>query len=130
MTTQDVSADTVYSIVPYIGGVALLCLWIWFWHRWGKRHPEGVFDFLEQRARSAARHVANRTLNWHPGQVVLAWTGAALIEWLMWQWLTLLLDVPGPTMAATIVTFAVLFLVVAIPVSMFVVTWKWFGGRT
>lgn len=52
------SIDDVYSVVFYGAGFVALCLWIWFWGRWKKRHPnQGLDQVLWQRARNAADQV-------------------------------------------------------------------------
>jgi hypothetical protein len=56
--------------------------------------------------------------------LVLLWIGAALLEWRLWTWGY----TPGPG-EIPIMTVAWVPLFVAIPVAMFVVTWKWLGGR-
>jgi hypothetical protein len=52
--------------------------------------------------------------------LVLLWIGAALLEWRLWTWGY----TPGPG-EITIMTVAWVPLFVALPVAMFVVTWKW-----
>jgi hypothetical protein len=69
--------------------------------------------------------------NWHPGQVVLLWIAAVLVEWPLWLWLTFIYSqsLILSTTGGTVIGLIVLLLVAGIPIPLFVVTWKWFGGR-
>jgi len=68
--------------------------------------------------------------NWHPGQLVLVWIAAAIIEWLLWQMWAYLSTLETVSSFGFATALLVLCLLAATPVVMFVVTWKWFGRQS
>jgi hypothetical protein len=59
--------------------------------------------------------------DWHPGQLAVLWIGGFFAAWVAYQF-----NIGGSRSVKWVTAFAFL---VAIPVGLLVITWKWFGGR-
>ena len=64
---------------------------------------------------------------WHPGQLVVLWVAAVLIDVLIV--LTLVIAEGPHTGRALFLARAALVTFLVIPFLMLIVTWRWFGGR-
>lgn len=66
---------------------------------------------------------------WHWGKIVLLWGAGVVLVWL----LVILLAGMVFTSSTPIIAYAVAFLgsgiVIAVPVALFLVTWKWLTGK-
>jgi hypothetical protein len=66
---------------------------------------------------------------WHPGQLVVLWIAAVACEWLLWQFWDYLAALETISSFGFATALFVLVAIAALPVAMFVVTWKWFGAK-
>lgn len=74
-------------LVIYVAGFIALCLWVWYWHRWIKRHPgQGVDGVLMQRARQWSDQTGARTKISRHWASMAIFLGVVLIVWGLSGW--------------------------------------------
>jgi len=59
--------------------------------------------------------------NWHYGKIILLWVWSIAICFLLLQWLE--------SLSNPIIGFLLIAIIIAIPIIMSVVTWKWLSGK-